>query len=62
MPHHVLSFTMLINVEKTDRIPGGAYVLFCSCGCSNLPDDCWHAMNVPKQYLTGQKLLPLKIL
>ncbi|KRY39454.1 hypothetical protein T01_6625 [Trichinella spiralis] len=30
LPHHRL---------KTDRIPGGSYVLFCSCHCANLPDE-----------------------
>ncbi|KRX29883.1 hypothetical protein T06_4545, partial [Trichinella sp. T6] len=29
------------SVVKTDKTPGGAFLLFCSCGCANLPDGCW---------------------
>ncbi|KRZ69675.1 hypothetical protein T10_12726 [Trichinella papuae] len=41
----------------------GAYVLFCSCGCANLPDGCWsksHTMNIPKRNFSGRKPLPLE--
>ncbi|KRZ93421.1 hypothetical protein T08_11307 [Trichinella sp. T8] len=30
-------------VYKTDKTPGGAFVLFLSYGSANLPDDCWSA-------------------
>ncbi|KRX13187.1 hypothetical protein T07_4307 [Trichinella nelsoni] len=40
LPHHRLSLTLFIKVVKTDKTPGGAFVLFCSCGCANLPDGC----------------------
>ncbi|KRY56562.1 hypothetical protein T03_7724 [Trichinella britovi] len=42
--HHSFSFTLFTNdpVEETNRIPGRAFVLFCSCECAtNLPDSCW---------------------
>ncbi|KRY31592.1 hypothetical protein T01_16045 [Trichinella spiralis] len=32
------------SVVKTDKTPRGAFVLFCSCGCANLPDGCWSAL------------------
>ncbi|KRX39037.1 hypothetical protein T05_14950, partial [Trichinella murrelli] len=42
--HHSFSFTLFTNdpVEETNRIPGRAFVLFCSCECAtNLLDSCW---------------------
>ncbi|KRX62427.1 hypothetical protein T09_5564 [Trichinella sp. T9] len=29
---------------QTDKTPGGAFVLLCSCGGVNLPDGCWSAL------------------
>ncbi|KRZ66226.1 hypothetical protein T10_5406 [Trichinella papuae] len=37
LPHNRLSFTLFINDKS---IPVSAFVLFCSCGCANVPDGC----------------------
>ncbi|KRZ50695.1 hypothetical protein T02_15042 [Trichinella nativa] len=46
---------------EIDKTPGGAFVLFLSCGCANLPDGCWSAQaqtkNTLKQNFSGFILL-----
>ncbi|KRZ81109.1 hypothetical protein T08_6985, partial [Trichinella sp. T8] len=45
LPHHRLRLTLFIKdkFQKLMKPPGGAFVLFCSCGSAKRPDGCWSA-------------------